>query len=90
MSLSMKEYKTNRKTLKIKIRETRAKLHQLEDELEQERMSMQHTKVEQLEKYMDRSSPRFRHIRLLMTSIAEDIKTWFCNLLLWIKGKGRD
>ena len=89
MTLSMKEYKTNRKTLKAKIREARTTLRQLEEELEQERINMQHAKVEQLEKYMKRSSPRFKHLRLLGASMAEDIRIWCRNRLEWIKDKMR-
>ena len=83
---TMQEYNAHKKALKAQIKETKALLAQLERELEDERVEMQHEEVEHLEEYMDKTQLQFEDIKILSTNAMGDFRRSMNDLVSWFRG----
>lgn len=83
---TMQEYKAHRRALKAQIKETKALLHQLEKELEEERIEMQHEEVKHLEEYLEKSDVHLKDFRTLSSSAMADLRKSLHEVANWFKG----
>ncbi len=89
MPQTMKEYKAHRKALKAQIRETKALLQQLEEELEAERIEMGHSELSHLEKYMEKSEPNLNDFKVMSAVAMADFRQSVNDFIGWVKGSKR-
>ncbi len=85
MPQSLEEYKEHRKALKAQIKETRALLQQLEDELEEERLEMGHEEVDHLEDYMDKAGPHLDDLKTFSSTAITDFQESVHTFISWVK-----
>ncbi len=71
---SLNEFKAHRKELKAQIKEAKALLHRLEEQLEDERHDMQHEEVDHLDEYLNKSEPHFSDFKKLGITAVDDFR----------------
>lgn len=86
---TLKEYKAHRKELKAQIKEAKATLHRLEQELENERLGMQHEEVDHLDEYFDKAEPHLADLKKLGITAIDDFKASIRNLMSAVSGSSK-
>ena len=87
---TLKEYKAHRNELKAQIREARATLDRLEEELEKERLEMQHDEVDHLDEYLEKAEPHLTDLKRLGISALDDFRESMRQLMNALRGNKSD